>query len=362
MNLPFFTPLEQWEPMSGAVRWTSPSNIALVKYWGKTGLQQPANASVSFTLDACKTDTRVRFEPKAGGGMEVWLDGQRNQAFEPKVQAFFDKIADFFPWLRHFQLTIETSNTFPHSSGIASSASGMSALALNLMGIDQLLGNGVRVQPDEDFMQAASYFARIGSGSACRSVYGGLVMWGAHPEVAAGSQDYGVVWPGQVNEVFNTYQDTILLVHAGQKSVSSSVGHGLMHGHPFASQRFEEAQKRINRLGAILASGDLDAFGALVEAEALMLHALMMASEPYFLLMKPGTVAIIEKIWDFRKQNAVPVHFTLDAGANVHLLYPQMHAATVKAFIDNELAQHCEQNAYICDAVGKGPVLLETGL
>lgn len=357
-----FTPLKSWEALAGSVRWTSPSNIALVKYWGKTGLQMPANASVSFTLDQCKTDTRVLFEPRTGGGMELYFEGQRSTAFEQKVQGFFDKIAADFPWLQDFFLRIETSNSFPHSSGIASSASGMSALALNLLSIDQLLANGTRVQPDADFYQAASHFARIGSGSACRSLYGGLVMWGEHPELPGSSQYHGLPWPTAVHPVFADCQDTILLVHAGQKSVSSTVGHGLMHGHPFAAQRFEEAQSRILRLQVILASGDLEAFGALVEAEALMLHALMMASEPYFLLMKPGTVAIIEKIWDFRKQNAVPVHFTLDAGANVHLLYPAAHKNVVKQFIDSELAMHCEQKAYICDAVGQGPVLLEAGI
>jgi hypothetical protein len=127
--MPFFTPLNSWEAASGSVRWTSPSNIALIKYWGKTGLQQPANASVSFTLDACKTDTRVQFEPQAGGGLEVYLDGQRNEAFEPKIQSFFQKIGADFPWLQDFFLRIDTHNTFPHSSGIASSASGMSAMA-----------------------------------------------------------------------------------------------------------------------------------------------------------------------------------------------------------------------------------------
>ena len=136
-----FTPLKEWEALSGSVRWTSPSNIALVKYWGKTGLKLPANASVSFTLDQCKTDTRVLCEPRAGGGLEVYLDGERNEAFEPKIQSFFQKIGVDFPWLQAFFLRIETHNTFPHSSGIASSASGMSALALNLLSIDQLLLN-----------------------------------------------------------------------------------------------------------------------------------------------------------------------------------------------------------------------------
>lgn len=74
--------------------------------------------------------------------------------------------------------------------------------------------------------------------------------------------------------------------------------------------------------------------------------------------MKPNTLAVIEKIWDFRKQNGVPLFFTLDAGANVHVLYPESDKTLIDGFIENELAGYCENKKYICDGVGNGPELI----
>ena len=138
---------------------------------------------------------------------------------------------------------------------------------------------------------------------------------------------FGVPFSGEVHEVFQDYQDVILLVDKGEKQVSSTVGHDLMHNHPFAAQRFEQAHTNLKALTAVLQSGDLEKFVALVESEALTLHAMMMTSMPYFILMKPNTLETIERIWQFRKEQGVPVCFTLDAGANVHLLFPKAYKA-----------------------------------
>ena len=161
----------------GAVKWTSPSNIALVKYWGKRAHQIPENPSISFTLSNCKTITEVSFTKKEGSdfSFDVYFEGEKNEAFEPKIQTFFERIEAYVPFLRDFHFKIDTSNTFPHSSGIASSASGMSALALCLMSIEKQLG----VAHNTDFFnKKASFLARLGSGSACRSIEGELVVWG----------------------------------------------------------------------------------------------------------------------------------------------------------------------------------------
>ena len=91
-----------------------------------------------------------------------------------------------------------------------------------------------------------------------------------------------------------------------------------------------------------------------VESEALTLHAMMMASNPYFILMKPNTLKIINKIWEFRKQTNLPICFTLDAGANVHILFPEKDKEKINDFITNELIQYCQNNSYICDAIGFG--------
>jgi len=103
-----------------------------------------------------------------------------------------------------------------------------------------------------------------------------------------------------------------------------------------------------------LAQGDLGRFVDLVEREALTLHALMMASNPSFVLMKPATLAVIEKIRAYRKATQHPVCFTLDAGANVHVLYPKSISKTVLQWIQDELVVYCEKESYICDSVGRG--------
>lgn len=339
---------------SGVVSWESPSNIALVKYWGKKALQIPENASISFTLSHCKTITTVSYSSKITEGydFEVYLDGQSKADFKPKIETFFKRIEGYVPFLKNYHFKIETVNTFPHSSGIASSASGMSALALCLMDIEQSL-SGVEVT-SEYFKQKASFLARLGSGSACRSVEGNLVVWGNHSAIKGSSNLFGIVYPNEVHPVFQNYQDTILLVDKGEKQVSSTVGHNLMHNHPFAQERFKQANSNIEKLIPILKNGLLDAFIELVESEALSLHAMMMTSLPYFVLMKPNTLEIISRIWAFRKDTGLHVGFTLDAGANVHVLYPEKEKEPVLEFIKNDLIAYCQNEQYICDQIGLG--------
>lgn len=340
-----------------SLAWRCPSNIALVKYWGKHGLQLPVNASLSFTLDNCYTDSRLEYVSKhtAGFDVKVLLDGKEDNKFTDKVLVFFDRVQSYLPFLDKYAFILHTHNSFPHSSGIASSASGFGALALCLCALEaQLTGKN----ETEDFFRKASMLARIGSGSAARSVYGGFTVWGKDKVLDGSSDEYAVPLSFQVHENFRQLKDSIMLVHKGTKAVSSSVGHELMNGHPFASQRIDQAQKNLAELLQILRDGNLDAFGKLIEKEALMLHALMMTSDPYFLLMKPNTVAIIEKVWEYRKQTDQHLFFTLDAGANVHLIYPGQEAAVIDAFIKSELSGFCENKAYICDGIGQGPQVL----
>lgn len=339
---------------NGHFTWSSPSNIALVKYWGKKEHQIPENPSISFTLDNCKTTTSLSFSKKAHSesfSFEVFLDHIKKDDFKPKIETFFKRVAVYLPFLMDYHFKIETVNTFPHSSGIASSASGMSALALCLMSVEKVLCDGI---PEKEFMQKASFLARLGSGSAARSLEGNLVVWGKHEAIKGSSDLYGVKYPNEVHPNFKNYQDTILLVDKGEKQVSSTVGHNLMHGHPFSQERFNQATQNLSSMIDILKSGDLDTFIALVESEALTLHAMMMTSMPYFILMKPNTLEIINKIWAYRKTSGSKVCFTLDAGANVHVLYPENEATQVLEFIKTELAVYCQNGNYICDAIGMG--------
>jgi len=350
---------------SGSFTWQAPSNIALVKYWGKKKHQIPENPSISFTLDECKTTTTLKFEKKIIEDNElsfdIFLDGKKQDDFKPKIEAFFKRIDSYLPFLKEYHFIIETSNSFPHSSGIASSASGMSALALCLMSIEkQLIENDVTLSAversfsEEYFNQKASFLARLGSGSACRSIEGDIIVWGNHKEIEESSNLFGIKFPFEVHNNFKNYQDTILLVDKGEKQVSSTVGHNLMHNHSFAEQRFAQAHDNISKLIKIFKSGDLKSFVEIVESEALTLHAMMMTSMPYFILMKPNTLEVINKIWNFRQQTGSNVCFTLDAGANVHVLYPEQESEQVMKFIQNELVAHCQNGHYICDRIGFG--------
>ncbi len=342
------------EIREGKVFWQSPSNIALVKYWGKRENQIPANPSVSFTLDYCKTTTSLAFrkkeKPSADFDFELFFEDEKKESFRPKIEQFFKRIEAYLPFLKEYSFTIHTSNSFPHSSGIASSASGMSALALCLMSLEK---QRIPDMNEDYFNRKASFLARLGSGSACRSIEGELVVWGAH-ETEGSSDLFGVKYPYEVHENFKDYQDVILLVDKGEKQVSSTVGHDLMNGHPFAEQRFEQAHENLIKLRDIFKSGDLVAFTEVVESEALTLHAMMMSSRPYFLLMKPNTLAIINKIFNFRLKTGLHPCFTLDAGANVHLLFPKKEKEAILNFIEEELVEHCQDGQYIKDEVGAG--------
>jgi diphosphomevalonate decarboxylase len=334
--------------------WRSPSNIALVKYWGKKEGQIPANSSISFTLDNATTETTVSAKyakQNLGIHIDFTFENEKNPAFEEKLIRFLNLAKQKFTWLDTHSLTIKSSNNFPHSSGIASSASAYSALALCLSTLHEDI-TGEKLQ---DFYQIASNWARIGSGSACRSVYGGYNLWGKNEFIQEGNDKYAVNIDSSIHPVFQSFKDTILIIEKGKKSVSSTKGHALLKNHPFAETRYKLANDNIGRLIEILKSGDLEGFVELVESEALMLHALMMTSPQAFILMKPETLRVIEKIQDYRNQTGIQLLFTLDAGANVHLLNPAQDDANVQEFVKNELIGYCQNESYFCNSVGKGP-------
>ena len=335
----------------GVVTAKAPSNIALVKYWGKEKNQIPKNPSISFTLSACFTQTTVKFKKKSEintFAIEVFFEGKKHDSFIPKILTFFERIEKYIPFLKHYSFSIETRNSFPHSSGIASSASGMAALSLCLMQIEKQLNTNL---VDDYILKKASFLARLGSGSASRSIENGIVVWGKHPKIKGSSDLFGIPFPYTIHENFKNYHDTILLVDKGEKTVSSTVGHQLMENHPFANVRFEQANNNMIAIKNILQNGAIKQFINIVESEALTLHGLMMSSNPYFILMKPNTLEIIQKIWKFRKDTNLPISFTLDAGANVHVLYPEKDRIAIHKFIVSDLIEHCQNNHYICDRV-----------
>lgn len=341
------------DPISHRSCWEAPSNIALIKYWGKVDPQLPKNPSLSFTLSSSITKTEVEFFPSTSKKFDFsfFFEGQAKPEFKPKLNTFFQRIAAYTPWLLDYELKIKSENSFPHSSGIASSASAMAALSLNLMDLERQLYPEMTTS---FFHKKASFLARLGSGSAARSIEGPVTIWGENKSQNQSSDLYALPFVDDLNPVFKTYQDCILLVDKGTKTVTSTQGHELMYKHPFAEQRFLQAKQNLHALISIMKAGDLEAFIKIVEVEALSLHAMMMTSDPYFILMKANTLAIIEKLWAYRNSEKIPVCFTLDAGANVHVLYPEEYKNKVIRFIKEELASFCQNGHYLLDQVGEG--------
>lgn len=340
---------------NGFVQWQSPSNIALVKYWGKFGLQLPKNPSISFGLSAAYSQTSIAFSLKKEqkAKLSFLFEKKENPAFEKKIVDFVQSIAQLFPFVLDLDLRIESENSFPHSAGIASSASSMSALALCLCSIEQEITGGLK--SEIDFYTKASYVARLGSGSACRSIYAGYSVWGEFKELLECSNDYAVPFSYDVHPLFMQLRDSILIVSDSEKAVSSRAGHALMNGHPYAEARIAQSQQNLSWLIAALQQGDTDRFIEVVENEAMSLHGLMMSSKPWYSLLHPNTLIILDKIRAFREQSGLFICFTLDAGPNVHLIYSHQDEEMILEFINKELVIYCANTSVIHDRIGTGP-------
>lgn len=332
--------------------WKCPSNIALVKYWGKRDFQLPMNPSLSFSLQNSFTETSIEIHRSGEKKVEFFFDG-RTSTFGERIEKYLDSISDRLPWIAKYNFVIHSRNSFPHSAGIASSASSFGALALCLTELDFSISG--RETEGGDFWKEASELARIGSGSACRSVFPGFAIWGKTNLFESSSDEYAIALKEGINKHFGGLHDAILLVDSGTKQVSSSAGHQLMNNHVFQRQRIAQAHENLNGLYLALLSGDVAKFIEVVESEALSLHAMMMTSNPSFILLKPNSLEIISRIRRFREHTKTPVCFTIDAGPNIHLLYFQRDKIVVRSFIEDELLPLCEDRKWIDDWIGNGP-------
>jgi len=337
------------------VGWKSPSNIALVKYWGKREVQLPQNPSLSFSLKNSFTETSVEYSIKKGpvSKLEFVFEGNEQPDFEKRLRKYLDIIYPYMPFLKALDMHIESVNSFPHSSGIASSASAMSALALCFVSMEKELF-GSELSKDE-FYQKASFVARLGSGSAARSVFGSFVIWGESESVEDSSDETGIPVEFHLQNGSLQLADAILITDSSRKKVASSAGHGQMKGHPWAETRYRQAREHLIELVNAIQQKNDEQFIRIVENEALSLHAMMMTSENGFTLLNENTWKIIELIREFREREHLFMAFTLDAGPNVHLIYRQKDKPAIKSWIQKELTKYCENGYWIDDEIGQGP-------
>lgn len=301
-----------------------------------------------MTLEKCRSHFTIEMSERENSDAlisEFQFENQEHEQFKKRLEKYLNSVTDIIPQVKDHNFKISSYNTFPHSTGIASSASAMSAFCT---GIEALLTQSESVT--ELDIKKVSMLARLASGSACRSVLENYAIWGEHNDLEGSSNDHAILLES-FHENFSQMCDSILVVDAAEKAVSSSQGHELMHQHPYKEARIEQANKNISEVLQAMQIGDYEKFGEILELEALTLHALMMSSTPSFVLLRPDSLAIIEAIRNFRAETKLPLYFTIDAGPNMHLIYPESIRSKVDEFIQSISSTYINR---IDDIIGTG--------
>lgn len=292
------------------------SNIALVKYWGKKDekLKTPLNNSISMTLDSLYTTTSAEIWDKD----EVYFSGHE---ISEKEQAKIIKLIDILRTDHGInkRVKINTENNFPTASGLASSASGFAALAFAANKVFELNLSDIEI----------SKYARLGSGSACRSIYGGFSEW-LKGDKADGSDSYAI----QVkNEHHWDISMLVVIVDDNKKDKGSTEGMELtVKTCPFYPAWLETISNDLHEVRQGIINQDLERVGLTMEHNCLKMHATMMTTLPSVIYWKPATLEIIQKVKELRELG-LPCYFTIDAGANVKILCENYNVNRLKDYL-----------------------------
>jgi diphosphomevalonate decarboxylase len=291
-------------------------NIALVKYWGKRDADRilPHQSSLSVTLAPLEVVTTVRFGAPEDA---VTLHGSAARGKErARVLSLLERVrAEAGRPLGPVQ--VDSRGNFPMAAGLASSAAGFAALALA-----GRAAAGLSTAP-----AAVSRLAREGSGSACRSVQGGICVW--HRGLRADGAD-SVATQAFSESHWPELRLLAAVLSRSEKEVSSRDGMAqTVETSPYYPAWVEDAEAEIGRATDAIARRDIEALGALSERNAWRMHATAFAADPPICYLLPSTLGLILALPTARRRG-VPVWFTLDAGPNPVLLTLASHEAEVE--------------------------------
>jgi diphosphomevalonate decarboxylase len=290
------------------------ANIAFVKYWGRKdhALRLPLNSSISMNLDRTTTTTTVLFDRALEADQVMIEDSETSGKAAQRVSEHLDRIRTLAGISARAQVV--SRNSFPMGAGIASSASAFAALTTAACAAAGL-------EPDE---RTLTILARLGSGSACRSIPAGFVEWHT-ADTSEGSYAEQIAPPEHWD-----LRDLIAIVQTVHKKVSSTKGHELVGPSPFAEARLAAAERALPVVRDALLARDFVALGEETEQEAIRMHAVAMTSQPSLLYWSPDTVRIMQAVRDWR-ESGLAVYFTIDAGANVHVLCEESWAGELES-------------------------------
>jgi diphosphomevalonate decarboxylase len=289
----------------------APSNIALSKYWGKrdADLNLPINSSLSVSLGSLGTRTEIKRADRDA----VYLNGTKVDAHD----SFAIRTLEFlrlFPILGKAGIEVRTENNIPTAAGLASSASGFAAL---VMALDDLAGWGLD-------KKRLSMLARLGSGSASRSVFEGFVQWNAG-ENPDGTDSYAE----PLSKDWNNFRIGILEISKARKPVGSRDG---MNRTVQTSELYKswpvQANRDIETIRSAIEAQDFPTLGKTAENNALAMHATMMSAWPPLIYLQPESIEMIHKVQRVRA-DGLEVYLTIDAGPNIKLLFLEKNAAAV---------------------------------
>jgi diphosphomevalonate decarboxylase len=282
------------------------TNIALIKYWGKRDekLFLPMNSSLSITLDRFYTTTTVEFRKELKEDTLILNNMLGNASDTKKVTSFLNKVRELTGVGYHASIVSE--NNVPTAAGFASSASGFAALATAATKALKL----------EISNEELSVIARQGSGSACRSIYGGYVEW-VMGERADGRDSFARQLLSE-----KEWKLTILsvVVTTRNKKVSSRDGmKRTVETSPFYKGWLDTVSNDLEEARRSIMERDFHGLGKVMEGNALKMHATMMGAKPPVLYWESGTVEVTSCIEELR-HCGIPAYFTIDAGPNVKVL------------------------------------------
>ncbi|MFQ3535636.1 MAG: diphosphomevalonate decarboxylase [Aggregatilineales bacterium] len=279
------------------------SNIAFIKYWGNRdhALRLPANPSLSMNLGGLFTRTTVRFRDDLSADQASVDDQPLSGASLARISAHLDYARRLAGCALHAEVI--SHNNFPAGAGIASSASAFAALSL-------AASSALGLHLSE---AALSAYARLGSGSAARSIPNGFVAWHMGSDHASSYAES--IAPADHWRL----TDLVAIVSTAHKAVGSTEGHQLAETSPLQAVRVETAPVRFAECVQAVLSRDFERLARLVELDSDIMHAVMQTSTPPLLYWLPPTVAIMHRVRQLRAEG-IGVCYTIDAGANVHCL------------------------------------------
>ncbi|MBN1309905.1 MAG: diphosphomevalonate decarboxylase [Anaerolineae bacterium] len=278
-------------------------NIAFIKYWGNKNndLRLPVNGSISMNLAGLETITTVMFGDEILED-RLMLNGEQQTVEQTR------RVSRHLDHVRHLanvdlRALVISQNNFPTGTGIASSASAFAALTAAAC-------SALDVHPDEAGLSA---LARLGSGSACRSVPGGYTEWYAGVDHQT-SYAASIAPAGHWDLI-----DLVTIVNKEHKAVGSTDGHQLADTSPLQAARIADTPRRLDLCRAAILQKDFEPLAAIIEEDTLMMHSILMTSSPPLLYWLPATIRVMQAVQSWRA-GGIPAAFTIDAGPNVHVI------------------------------------------